>query len=84
MFIPKNPANNSNDAKSTIGDDIRKEKVTPKGRPALLKPIKIGILEHEQNGVTVPNKAEIVAPVIPLNLVRIFFVLSGGKVTLNV
>ena len=39
----------------------------------------IGILEQEQNGVTVPNKAETVAPDIPLNFVSIFFVFSGGK-----
>ena len=31
--------------------------VTPKGRPALVKPMKSGIEEHEQNGVTVPSKA---------------------------
>lgn len=35
--------------------------------------------EQEQNGVTVPSNAEIVAPVIPLNLVNIFLVFSGGK-----
>lgn len=44
----------------------------PSGNPALLKPINIGILEQEQKGVTVPNRAETVAPLIPLNLVNIF------------
>lgn len=32
----------------------------------------IGILEQEQKGVTVPSRAETVAPEIPLNLVNIF------------
>ena len=45
--------------KSTIGEDMRKENVTPKGKPALVKPIKSGIEEHEQNGVTVPKRAAI-------------------------
>lgn len=79
IFIPKNPANNNSDATSTIDEDIKNENVTPRGNPALLKPINIGILEQEQNGVTVPKSAETVAPDIPLNLVSIFLVLSGGK-----
>ena len=33
------------DARSTKGDEIRKEKVTPIGKPALVKPINIGIEE---------------------------------------
>ena len=37
--------------KSTIGEEIRKEKVTPRGRPALVKPINRGMDEQEQNGV---------------------------------
>jgi hypothetical protein len=45
------------DAISTIGDEIKKENVTPKGKPAVVKPIKIGILEQLQNGVTVPISA---------------------------
>jgi len=43
--------------RSTIGEEIRNEKVTPKGRPADVKPMKSGIDEHEQNGVTVPSSA---------------------------
>ena len=35
---------------------MRKEKVMPKGTPAFKKLIKIGIEEHEQNGVTAPNR----------------------------
>ena len=45
------------EAKSTRGDDIKKENVTPIGKPALVKPINIGIEEQEQNGVTVPSNA---------------------------
>lgn len=43
--------------KSTSGLEIRKLKVTPLDMPALVKPIKIGIEEQEQNGVTVPSNA---------------------------
>ena len=43
--------------RSTIGDEIRKEKVTPSGSPALVNPINNGIDEQEQNGVTVPSRA---------------------------
>ena len=43
--------------KSTKGEEIKKEKVTPKGSPALVNPINSGIDEQEQNGVTVPSKA---------------------------
>jgi len=70
-------ASNITDAKSTNGDDIRKENVTPIGSPAFVNPMKIGIEEQEQNGVTVPNKAPKILPAIPLNLLKIRFVLSG-------
>ena len=60
-------------------DDIKKEKVTPRGSPALVNPINKGIDEHEQNGVTVPNKAATILALTPLNLEIIFLLLSGGK-----
>ena len=41
--------------KSTIGEEIRKEKVTPRGSPALVKPMNSGMDEQEQKGVTAPN-----------------------------
>ena len=44
-------------AKSTMGEEIRKEKVTPRGSPALLNPINSGMEEQEQKGVTVPSSA---------------------------
>ena len=64
---------------STIGDEIRKLNVTPNGNPALVNPIKRGMEEQEQKGVTVPsNAAKMFAP-IPRNLQSIRLVLSGGK-----
>ena len=48
----------SSEPRSTIGDEIKNENVTPRGRPALVKPINSGIDEQEQKGVTVPSKAE--------------------------
>ena len=65
--------------KSTIGDEIRNENVTPTGSPALQNPIKSGIDEHDQNGVTVPKSAAIMFAPIPWNLPSIFLLRSGGK-----
>ena len=62
-----------------MGDEIRNENVTPTGRPALVKPIKIGIDEQEQNGVTVSSNAAAEFAAIPLKRPRIFLVRSGGK-----
>ena len=44
-----------------------------------LKPIKIGIEEQEQNGVTVPSRAAMMFALIPCKPPRIRLVLSGGK-----
>ena len=63
IFEPNILISKTREPRSTIGDEIRKENVTPKGSPALVKPIKSGIEEQEQNGVTVPsNAAAIFAP----------------------
>jgi len=67
------------EAKSTRGEDIKNENVTPIGRPALVNPINKGMDEQEQKGVTVPSKAPNILAQIPLNLPKIFLVLSGGK-----
>ena len=48
-----------------MGDEIRKENVTPMGSPALVKPINNGMDEQEQNGVTVPSSAAIIFAAIP-------------------
>ena len=65
--------------KSTIGEEIKKENVTPNGRPALVNPINNGMDEQEQNGVTVPNNAAIQFAPIPLKRPSIFLLRSGGK-----
>ena len=51
--------------RSTIGEEIKKENVTPSGKPALVNPINSGIEEHEQNGVTVPSNAAMIFAHIP-------------------
>ena len=65
------------DPKSTIGEDMRKENVTPKGKPADVKPMKSGIDEHEQNGVTVPSRAAITFAPMPRKRPNIFLLRSG-------
>ena len=76
---PNAPISNINAPISTSGLEIRKLNVTPLEMPARVNPIKIGIDEQEQNGVTVPSNAPMAFAPIPLNLPSIFFVLSGGK-----
>jgi hypothetical protein len=51
--------------RSTNGLEIRKLNVTPDDKPALVKPMKIGIDEQLQKGVTVPSKAPIIFAPIP-------------------
>ena len=62
-----------------MGEEIRKEKVTPRGRPALVKPINSGMEEQEQKGVTVPRRAAITFAQIPRNRPRMRLLRSGGK-----
>ena len=57
--------NHVTNEKAFIGEEIRKEKVTPSGRPTLVKPINRGMEEQEQKGVTVPRSAEIIFAPIP-------------------
>lgn len=78
-FVPKILIKRIKLPRSTIGDEIKKEKVTPNGSPALVNPINKGIDEQEQNGVTVPSKAAIQFADTPLNFPMIFLLLSGGK-----
>lgn len=54
IFIPKILAKSIKLPKSTIGEEIRKENVTPSGNPILVNPIKSGMDEQEQKGVIVP------------------------------
>jgi len=48
---------NTKEPRDNKGDERRKEKGTPAGRPALVNPMKSGIEEQEQKGVTVPSRA---------------------------
>ena len=64
-FHPNMLINNISAPRSTIGEEIRNENVTPKGKPALVNPMKIGIDEQLQNGVTVPSKAPNIFAQIP-------------------
>jgi hypothetical protein len=57
VFQPKRAGNKINEDSLTRGEAIKKAKVTPSGIPALKKPIKSGIEEQEQNGVTTPKSA---------------------------
>ena len=79
IFQLKILANKMTEAKSTSGDEIRNENVTPIGNPADVNPIKRGIDEHEQNGVSVPSNAPKKFAEIPLYLPRIFLVRSEGN-----
>ena len=65
--------------KSTMGEEIRKEKVTPRGNPALVKPMNNGMDEQEQKGVTVPRRAAARLAQIPLKRPKICLLRSGGK-----
>ena len=62
-----------------MGEEIRKDKVTPTGSPALVKPMNSGMEEQEQKGVTVPSRAAAVLAPMPWNRPRICLVRSGGK-----
>ena len=79
IFHHRKDIKTKNEAKSTKGEDIKKLNVIPIGNPALVNPINIGILEHEQNGVSVPSKAPKIFPLTPLYFRNITVVLSGGK-----
>jgi hypothetical protein len=60
MLAPKMLVSSTKEPRSTIGEEMRKENVTPKGKPAEVKPMKSGTEEQEQNGVTVPSRAAMV------------------------
>ena len=65
IFAPNMLISNTRLPRSTIGEEIKKENVTPSGRPALVNPMNSGIDEQEQNGVTVPSRAAIILAPIP-------------------
>jgi hypothetical protein len=63
----------------TIGELMRKAKVTPSGMPASTKPMKRGTAEQEQNGVTIPNEAAVTVPATVPRPARAARTFSGGK-----
>ena len=65
ILVPKMLISRTRLPRSTIGDEIKNENVTPSGSPALVNPMKIGIEEQEQKGVTVPSKAPTMFAPIP-------------------
>ena len=79
MLPPKTLVSSTSDPRSTSGEEMRNEKLTPSGMPALVNPINSGMDEQEQNGVTVPSRAARVFAPRPWNRPRIFLVRSGGK-----
>jgi hypothetical protein len=50
-----------------MGEEMRKEKVTPRGTPPSIKPMNKGTAEQEQKGVTTPRRE---AKILPINLRR--------------
>ena len=77
--VPNTLISSTREPESTMGEEMRKEKVTPTGSPALVKPMKMGIDEQEQKGVTVPSRAATTLAHRPWNRPRIFLVRWGGK-----
>ena len=63
--------------RSTIGEEIRNEKVTPRGSPALVKPINSGMDEQEQLALLATDGMLVKRPL----LVGEDFVLTGFRAT---
>jgi hypothetical protein len=59
---PNRPNSSTIATSFTIGDAMRKLRVTPRGTPAATKPMNTGTAEHEQNGVTTPSPAAATLP----------------------
>jgi hypothetical protein len=73
-FHPNIPYRRTTATSLIIGEEIRKENVTPSGTPDSTKPRNNGIAEHEQNGVTIPRAEAITLPV------NVFFPSSALRV----
>src|SRR3989339_117499 len=76
---PNIPPIITNATSLTSGDVIKNENATPAGTPALMNPMKIGIEEQEQNGVTAPNIEAIRLPDPYLAFAINAFVFPGAK-----
>ena len=77
-LVPKMLISSTRLPKSTIGEEIRKEKVTPRGSPALVKPMNSGMDEQEQKGVTVPSRADTRLAPTPWSRPKMCLLRSGG------
>jgi hypothetical protein len=62
-----------------MGAEIRNENVTPRGTPVVTKPMNSGTAEHEQKGVTTPNRAARTLPTASRRPASIRRVRSGVK-----
>src|SRR6266568_2946713 len=62
IFQPNRPTRSTRATSFTIGAEMRKESVTPRGIPTSTKPRKSGTAEQEQNGVTTPSSAASTLP----------------------
>src|SRR5664279_1182533 len=78
-FHPNIPYKRTTATSLIIGEEIRKENVTPSGTPDSTNPRNKGIAEHEQNGVTMPNRLAKTFPTNSFFPPSIFLVLSGEK-----
>ena len=78
-FHPNNPNSKTSATSFTMGAEMRKEKVTPKGTPVVTNPINRGTAEQEQKGVTIPSKAARTLPTDSLRPAKTRRVLSGVK-----
>ena len=67
------------EARSTRGEEIRKENVIASGSPAAVKPMNSGIDEQEQKGVNVPSSAANMLAPKPERPPSMARVRSGGK-----
>src|SRR5512144_2783657 len=79
ILQPKRPQRRTTATSLTMGDEMRKEKVTPRGTPEATKPMKSGTAEQEQNGVTTPSRAASTLPADSRFPARMRRVLSGVK-----
>ncbi len=65
ILVPKTLINSTKAPKSTNGEEIKNENVTPTGNPAFENPINRGMEEQLQNGVIVPSNALSIFAFIP-------------------
>lgn len=63
--------------RSTIGEEIRNENVTPSGSPALVKPINSGMDEQEQKGVTARQAGEDTQQALDVLGAQVFYTPAG-------